>query len=214
MICVAAGVISSNSLSQFASGIVHGTQPSSHSLPNFKYSVPAKPTCGQSSILDGPGTAPACAVVVPAGSDAGLHLDNAHTTYWFAPGVHTLGASRYTQILPGTGTAYIGAPGAVIDGEHRNYYAFGGIASHVTISYLTIQNFGTRGGNNNQGVVNHNSAANWTIDHSTIAQNAGAGVMLGTHNTLSYDCLSDNQQYGFNAYSPSVQPRWCSTTTR
>ena len=25
--------------------------------------------------------------------------------------------------------------------------------------------------------------------------------MLGSHNTLSYDCLKDNQQYGFNAYS-------------
>ena len=25
--------------------------------------------------------------------------------------------------------------------------------------------------------------------------------MLGSDNTLSYDCLTDNQQYGFNAYS-------------
>ena len=27
--------------------------------------------------------------------------------------------------------------------------------------------------------------------------------MLGSDNTLSYDCLKDNQQYGFNAYSPN-----------
>lgn len=207
MICIAAGVISSNSLSEFASGIVHGTQPSKHSLPNFKYSVPAKPICGQRSVLGGgPATAPADAVVVPAGSDVGIRLGKAHTTYWFAPGIHTLGANHYAQIVPGSGSAYIGAPGAILDGKHSNYYAFGGTAAHVTISYLTIQNFGTSGGNQNQGVVNHNSAAYWTIDHSTITQNAGAGVMLGTHNTLSYDCLSDNQQYGFNAYSPTAQP--------
>ncbi|HYY19564.1 MAG TPA: right-handed parallel beta-helix repeat-containing protein, partial [Streptosporangiaceae bacterium] len=55
--------------------------------------------------------------------------------------------------------------------------------------------------NQNEGVVNHDSAAGWTIDHSTLTANAGAGTMLGSDNTLSYDCLSKNQQYGFNAFS-------------
>src|SRR5262249_61945798 len=89
-----------------------------------------------------------------------------------------------------------------IGGLHRNYYAFGGSAPGVTISYLTIRNFGIKGGNMNEGVVNHDSATGWVIDHSTITGNAGAGVMLGSHDKLSYDCLSDNQQYGFNAVSP------------
>ena len=84
-----------------------------------------------------------------------------------------------------------------------NLYAFGGDATGVTISYLTVRNFGGEGENQDQGVVNENSTSGWTIDHSTIKDNAGAGVMLGSHNTLSHDCLADNQQYGFNAYSPS-----------
>jgi hypothetical protein len=83
-----------------------------------------------------------------------------------------------------------------------NFYAFGGDAPNVTISYLRVQNFGTTGGNQDQGVVNHNSASGWTIDHATLKDNAGAGTMLGSGNTLSNDCLEDNQQYGFNAYSP------------
>jgi hypothetical protein len=71
----------------------------------------------------------------------------------------------------------------------------------VKISYLTVQGFGINGGNHDQGVVNHNSANGWTIDHSTLKDNAGAGAMLGSGNTLSYNCLKNNQQYGFNAYS-------------
>ncbi len=96
----------------------------------------------------------------------------------------------------------------MLDGQHHNYYAFGGRAPGVTISYLTIKNFGTTGGNKNQGVVNHDSATGWTIEHSTVEDNAGAGLMLGTDNRLTYDCLEDNQQYGFNAYSTVRPATW------
>ena len=71
------------------------------------------------------------------------------------------------------------------------------------IEYLTIRNFGTWGGDQQEGVVNHDSGAYWTVTHSTISGNAGAGVMLGSHDTLSWNCLQNNQQYGFSAYSSS-----------
>ncbi len=167
-------------------------------------SSPPARICGNASVLGGgPSSAPAGAVSVPAGRDAGVDFSRAGTTYWFAPGVHTLASGQYTQIIPGHGSTYIGAPGAILDGRQDNLYAFGGSATGVTISYLTVRNFGGEGENQDQGVVNENSMAGWTIDHSTIKDNAGAGVMLGSHNTLSHDCLADNQQYGFNAYSPS-----------
>jgi hypothetical protein len=160
--------------------------------------------CGNKAVLGGgPTSPPAGAIRVGAGSNAHVNWGRSHATYWFAPGVHTLGSGRYTQIRPGTGATFLGAPGAVIDGRHDNYYAFADSASNVTISYLTIQHFGTWGGNFDQGVVNIDSASGWKIDHTTIRNNAGAGVMLGSHNTLSYDCLANNQQYGFNAYSPA-----------
>jgi hypothetical protein len=167
-------------------------------------SSPPARVCGNAAILGaGPTAAPAGAVTVPAGSNADVDFSQPHTTYWFAPGVHTLGSGQYTQILPGRGSTYVGAPGAILDGRHDNLYAFGGSAAGVTISYLTVQNFGGEGENQDQGVVNVNSVSGWTVDHSTLKDNAGAGIMLGSHNTLSHDCLADNQQYGFNAYSPN-----------
>ena len=58
-----------------------------------------------------------------------------------------------------------------------------------------MQDFGQAGGNNNAGVVKHDSASGWTIDYNTITNDAGAGVMLGSKDLLSYNCLSDNGQY-------------------
>jgi hypothetical protein len=184
--------------------------PSQHKVQTARptaTSVNATPptrVCGNRAILGGgPATAPSGAVTVPAGDDSAVNWSQPGATYWLAPGQHTLGAGQYTQVIPGSGATFTGAPGAVLDGQHSNYYAFGGDATNVTISYLTIQNFGTTGGNQNQGVVNENSEAGWKIDHTTIQDNAGAGTMLGSDNTLSYDCLTKNQQYGFNAYSDS-----------
>jgi hypothetical protein len=204
MICLAAALIGSNSLSQFASGLVHGgTQSHSVVLPAFRASGPPKAVCGDEQVLDGPASPPAGAVTVPAGDNSDVNFGQSGTTYWFAPGQHLLGSGEYTQIIPGDGDTFIGAPGAVINGKQLNAYAFGGYATHVTISFLTIENFGGWGDNQNQGVVNHNSSAYWTVDHSTVQGNAGAGVMLGSYDNLSYDCLANNQQYGFNAYAPN-----------
>jgi Right handed beta helix region len=122
------------------------------------------------------------------------------TTFWLAPGTHTLGTGRYDQIIPNDGDVFIGAPGAVLDGQKRNLYAFTQGASDVTIEYLTVQNFGQGGDNQNEGVVNHDSGDGWTIAHDTIAHNAGAGVMLGSNDVLNNDCLTANGQYGFSAF--------------
>lgn len=205
MICVAGALIGSNALSQFAAGLVHDTRPPvSKALPVFQAANPPTGACGNKSVLDaGPRSAPSHAVTVPAGDNSGLDLGSAATTYWFAPGVHTLGGDEFKQIIAGAGATYIGAPGAILDGKHHNDYAFGGDAEHVRVSSLTIRNFGRWGANQGQGVVNHDSAAHWTIDHSTIANNAGAGVMLGSNNTVSDNCLIDNQEYGFNVYAPN-----------
>jgi len=159
--------------------------------------------CGQHSVLGtGPATLPKGAIRVRAGNNSGVNWRRSHRTYWFAPGVHTLGSGIYSQVQPGSHSSYVGAPGAVLNGQHKNDYAFASNATDVTISYLTIENFGQKGGNFDQGVVNVDLAAGWTVDHSTIEDNGGAGVMLASNNTLTYDCLADNGQYGFNAYTP------------
>jgi len=158
--------------------------------------------CGNPAILGGgPVTPPGGAVTVPAGDDSGVNFSLASTTYWFAPGTHTLGTGAFSQINPGSGSTFTGAPGAVIDGKQTNLYAFVGGSTDVTITYLTIQNFGTWGSDQNEGVVNHDSGVGWVFEYNTIRDNAGAGLFLGSGDSASYNCLKDNQQYGFQVYS-------------
>jgi hypothetical protein len=121
---------------------------------------------------------------------------------WLASGVHTLGNSEFDQVLPRDRQVFIGAPGAVLDGRHRNLYAFGGDAVSVTVSYLTIRNFGAPGDNNGQGVVNHDAARGWRILHNTVRNVAGAGVFIGNHNRVVGNCLTHNGEYGFSSYRP------------
>jgi hypothetical protein len=159
--------------------------------------------CGDQSVLSGPGSPPGGAVTVPAGNNANLSLNRPNTTYWFAPGTHTLGTGQYSQIIPSDGDTYIGGPGAVIDGQNLNDFAFTQQATGVTIEYLTIENFGQTGGNNNQFVVNHDSGSGWTVKYDTIQDNAGAGLGLGSNSVTEYDCLTKNGQYGFSSYAPA-----------
>ena len=167
-------------------------------------SAPTSPVAKRcdSADLDGPAEPPADAVTVSADQNLAdvVKTRGANTTYWLAPGTHRLGKGSYEQVIPHTGDSFVGAPGAVLDGQRSNRYAFGGDASDVTIKFLTVANFGSAGDNNNEGVVNHDSAEGWTVDSSTIEKNAGAGVMLGSGSRLSGNCLRDNGQYGFSAY--------------
>ena len=159
--------------------------------------------CGVASVLTGPATPPAGAVVVPTGVDSTLAENwtiTPNTTYYFTAGMHTLGSGKYTQIQPADGDTFIGAPGAILDGGRNNLYAFTGQATNVTIEYLTIQNFGPPGSNQGAGVVNHDSGSNWTIQYNTITNSAGAGLFLGSNNVARYNCLSDNGEYGFQVY--------------
>ncbi|WP_427894912.1 right-handed parallel beta-helix repeat-containing protein [Kribbella sp. GL6] len=168
--------------------------------------APATPPariCANQRALAGPATAPAGAVVVGT-TDNLNELTTSHpagTTFWLSPGVHKLGNSPYSQVIPKDKNTYVGAPGAVLDGGRLNRYAFTGFASGVTVKNLTIQNFGPARTNNDEGVVNHDSGARWNVLANTIRDNAGAGVMIGDHNVVRGNCLRDNGQYGFNAYS-------------
>lgn len=56
----------------------------------------------------------------------------------------------------------------MLDGRKANQYAFGGNADDVTIRYLTVQRFVAP---HDEGVVNHDSADGWVIEHATIQNN-------------------------------------------
>ena len=139
----------------------------------------------------------------------------ANTTYYFATGTHYLGSGAYSQINPGSNDTFIGAPGAIIAGDDtsssgytQNHFAFAGEGTSVTgvtIEYLTIENFAPPG---SQGAVNTNSNDNWTITHNTIKDNVpGAAMMVGSNNTIEYNCITGNGQYAFNAYQNPGDPQ-------
>lgn len=149
----------------------------------------------------GPEEPPVGAITVDPAKDRDLidktNKNPAGTTFWLAPGTHTLGTHRYGQVLPKDGNSYIGAPGAIIDGQERNRYAFVYQASDVTVSHLTIRGFIPP---INEGVVNHDSGDGWVIEHNTIEHNLGAGLMAGARQRVVGNCFRDNGQYGMNAF--------------
>ncbi|MDK9495534.1 right-handed parallel beta-helix repeat-containing protein [Streptomyces katrae] len=149
----------------------------------------------------GPAQAPAGAVTVdPAvAGDLAAKTKNSppKTTFWLMPGTHRLDPDRFAQVIPKEGDSYLGAPGAVLDGGRTNQYAFGGAAPDVSIRHLTVQNFVAPP---DEGVVNHESADGWVIEHATIRDNSGAGLMSGARQQVRASCLKDNGQYGMNAY--------------
>lgn len=156
--------------------------------------------CTNATWNNGPSTAPAGAVTVPAGDNAGFNFGQASTTYWFAPGVHTIGVGEFSNIAPGNNSTFIGAPGAILDGQNLNRYAFIGHSTNVHIAYLEIRNFGRGNDNNNEGVINHDAGDGWIIEHLYAHNNDGAAVFLGSDNTVRYNCLKDNGQYGFSMF--------------
>ncbi|HEX6258480.1 MAG TPA: right-handed parallel beta-helix repeat-containing protein [Candidatus Saccharimonadales bacterium] len=167
-------------------------------------SAPAQ-ICGSNVWKKGPVSAPAGATIVPAGDNTGFNFAQSNTTYWFAPGEHTLGLGEFSQITTGNGSTYIGAPGAILDGKNNNRYAFTGNASNVRIAYLEIRNFGRGLDNNNEGVINHDSGTGWTMEYLYAHHNDGAAVFIGSQNTVRYNCLKDNGQYGFSMFKEQVE---------
>jgi hypothetical protein len=171
--------------------------------------TPPAQICDNDDLLAGPTTAPKDAVIIPAGDNAEFFRNESYrgneaakTVYWFAPGVHTLGNDRFGQIIPADDTTFIGAKGAILDGQNINWVTFGQPAKGVRVAYLEIRNFG--GGiaqGQDQGAVNHDAGEGWTIEYNYMHDNGGAAVFVGKNGVLRYNCLRRNGQYGFQGAS-------------
>lgn len=170
--------------------------------------------CGNSTVLTGPITPPPGAITLPAGNNSNMTASYElapDTTYWLAPGVHTLGTGPFSQFQPDAGDTFVGGPGAILDGQSVNQFAFtdnpNAGSPDVTIEYLTIVNFTSGEG---EGVVNQAGQPGWVVEHNTVGPNefngtnpGGAGVMLGTDNIDEYNCLAHNGEYGFSSFGGS-----------
>jgi hypothetical protein len=185
-----------------------GKQANSAPLPLAAPSGPA-PSGPVAAVCDntepGPANPPAGAVVVDPADAEDLDMKTQNrppgTTFWLAPGTHTLPDDEYGQVGPKDRNRYIGAPGAILDGRGINRYAFSGKASGVTIDHLTVRGFAPPA---QEGVVNHDSGDGWIVEHSTIEENNGAGLMMGFGSQVRHNCLRNNGQYGMNGFGGDV----------
>ncbi len=167
--------------------------------------------CGNTSILNGPTSAQTGWVTVNPGTNLATltSSSSAGTTFYLTAGTHTLPSG---PIKPKTGNTYIGAPGAILDGQYtlndggtRSAAFTGGEPinngnPNVTIKYLTITRFGAENGlldaMVNSTAINRDQANDWTIMNNTISYNGGSGVVVSNGTKLQNNCIEYNEQMG------------------
>ena len=141
-------------------------------------------------------------VTIPAGRGSG-NYDTPNTTYYFTPGIHTLGTNVNDQIQTGQNDWYVGersgGQAAIIDGQGANNYGFVSQTGDADwTEYLTVEHFV---GDYAIGEPNADGAAsNQTVEYDTVQDNyPGSGLELGTNGIAKHDCLTHNGDYGLNA---------------
>jgi hypothetical protein len=185
---------------------LYATPPPQSALSTGSPTSPPAAICGNASILNGPSSPPPGAVTISTSQNIQGKVNNYPngTIFYIESGIHYVNG----QIIPKQNDTFIGAPGAILDGQYAVSYAIGSVyvgsnplkISNVTIEYLTIQNFGTPYGNAQSGVINPDpEQKGWVIAYDTIRDDDGAGVMDSTHDNVSYDCITEDGQYGFQA---------------
>ena len=144
-------------------------------------------------------------VTIPAGADTGSY-GNPNTTYYFAPGLHTLGTSSFAQIDTGANDWYVGeysrlTGGAILNGHEENQYGFVNSGTTAdTYEYLTVEGFTTYG-LGGSALASGGAAPDQTYAYITAEYNyPGSGLDLGSDSSLTHSCLANDGDYGFNVY--------------
>ncbi len=155
------------------------------------------------------GQPPGSVAVTPGDTTLGdaIAANPAGTTFWLPAGTYTLGSSIFGQVAAKANQTFVGAgPATIISGQNVNRYAFTGAATGVTLRFLTVRDFNCP---QDEGVVNHDSATGFTVDHCTITRNSGAGVFIGDGGVVRYSLLTMNGQYGFQNFGTDTLIEWC-----
>jgi hypothetical protein len=150
--------------------------------------------------------------VVPPGDDSAVSADllnGSRALIYFEPGGHT----GLPGIAPGDYSVYIGgylprSGEAALDNDGQPGNTFISDASHVTIEYLTVDNFdGTPTEDSFGGaIVDEYGGYGWTVDYDTVGPNGdflgspdtGYGIGIGSASKYEYDCVIRNGEGGFN----------------
>lgn len=166
--------------------------------------------------------APPNAIVLTPDVDVQSVIDAhpAGTTYYFGAGTY-----MRQSLAPKDGDKYIGAFGAILDGDKATPRAFRHSAASpikgVTVQNLVIRNYTTKAQD-----APVRGGANWIVRQCEIAFNAGAGVILEAGWELDACKIHHNLQLGFggvynqasahvhdceiafNNYTDAYSPEW------
>lgn len=191
--------VSANTGNVCGQSILHSPFSYHGAAGSYSSGTPGLPTFGKSG-TDFPNAK--SGVVIPTGTNdyPSYKLEPA-TVYYLLPGNHT-GSFQADSDDAFVGGNWQGKT-AILNGS----YVSGGQAIDsnstignqpgVTVEYLTIEKYTPDA---NAAAVNQEANTNWTIRYNTVTLNVpGAGVMLGSMNTLQANCLTQNGQYGFQS---------------
>ncbi len=105
------------------------------------------------------------------------------------------------QITPKAYDTFVGAGGAILDGQKTATYAFTGSATGVTIKNLVIEKYNTAAQNApiNPGYAGAGSTTLWTVSNNEITGNAAAGIYSGGGDHVVANYIHDNGQEGYSA---------------
>jgi parallel beta-helix repeat protein len=167
---------------------------------------------------------PAGAVVLRPGASLQAAVDQhgEGTTFYLEAGTY-----RRQSVTPKTGDVFLGAPGAVLDGENAVTYAFSGGADRVRIQGLVIEHY-TPPAQMGAVKAGGNSASDgtygWVVADCEVRYNATAGIRLGDHMQVLRTKVHHNGQEGivgigdniliegneiaFNNYQDQFNPGW------
>jgi parallel beta-helix repeat protein len=95
--------------------------------------------------------------------------------------------------------AFVGAPGAVIDGSQTGGGILGG-GTPVTVQYLTLHHIGIPVDGQGWAALNSGLDPDWTMIDDTITGTGDAAINTGSRNVVENDCLSGNGQAGVIGY--------------
>lgn len=148
-------------------------------------STTAAPTSTTAAVIG----APAGAITIRPGQNIQQTVSGspAGSTFYLTAGIH-----GGQQVAPRDGDIFIGAPGAVMNGNGSAGYAFRSGAKNVTIRGLVIEKYNNAAQN---GAVQA-SGSGWVIERNDIRENSGAGISFNSGARIVGNKVHHNRQIG------------------
>lgn len=108
----------------------------------------------------------------------------------------TAGTYARQHIVAKDGDTFLGAKGAILDGQNTTVRAFDGSASNVTIQNLEIKNY--KAGFQDAPIYAVDGSG-WQVLHNNIHDNAGVGILFKDNILVRYNQINHNAEMGFGS---------------